>query len=203
MVGADEICWTRVCDPCDCDGSWVKSEEFWFSMMEEVTQLLYKFFYFKSEGDKHFAKDCVQETLIRFYKSVESNAFDHRKKLEPYLWSIARNYWYTQLRKSYKSKLTVSLDYVESRGQKDPGLTEAEKLEAQMAKFKALTRRAGLSKFQLTLLILHYFDDLKPKEIAVLLNVPAKRVIDGLYRARIKIKEVIIDQQQIRILKSN
>lgn len=191
-----EICWTRVCDPCNCDGSWLRSEEFWFVLMGEITQQLYNFFYFKTEGDMHLAKDCVQETFIRFYKSLESNAFDRRKKVKPYLWSIARNYWYTQLRQSYHSRMNVPLDFVEISGETDHKLTKTEEFEAQQAFFISLASRAGLSKFQLTIVILRYFDDLKPREIAVVLKVPAKRVIDGLYRARAKIKEVLIHQQQ-------
>ena len=93
--------------------------------------------------------------------------------------------------------MNVPLDFTESSGEKDHKLTKTEEFEAQLAIFISLASRAGLSKFQLTIVIMRYFDDLKPREIAVVLKVPAKRVIDGLYRARAKIKEVIIHQEQI------
>jgi len=53
----------------------------------------------KNGGTEDEALDIFQDTVIIFYKHLQENRFRKESSIATYLYSIARNLWYLQLRK--------------------------------------------------------------------------------------------------------
>ena len=189
-------CWNKVCLSCNCEGEWLRGATLWFEFMQpggESTKL-HNYFLNRLNGDEQTANDCLQETLARFFGSVERGTFDYRRKVMPYIWSIADNVVNDLLRKSYYGIPIQSLEEMEEgKGdlvdQHDP--TDADDAELAEA-LDNLANRAHLSEFQRQVLLLCRVHHLKPREAASFLQEPARRVSNELFRARKKIKEVTL-----------
>jgi RNA polymerase sigma factor (sigma-70 family) len=166
----------------------------WMEFMEpggEHAKLI-NFFKHRLNGDEQSAADCLQETLVRFFWSVERGTFDYRRKVMPYLWRIAVNVLNDFLRSSYHAQRIQRLDE-ENAGNNDwadplniEGDMEADLLNA----LDHLARRAHLSEFQRQVIHLCHVQQLKPREAAHHLQVPARKVSNELFRARKKIRAI-------------
>jgi len=168
----------------------------WFEFMQpggESTKL-HNYFLNRLNGDEQTANDCLQETLVRFFSSVERGRFDYRRKVMPYIWSIAVNVMNDFLRKSFYGISLKSLEEMEEdKGNlaNPPDSKAAEDAEL-VAALDNLAHRAHLSEFQRQVLLLCHVYHLKPREAAHFLQEPARRVSNELFRARKKIKEVTL-----------
>lgn len=190
-------CWKKVCPSCNCDGEWLKAATMWIEFMEPGGEhgKLYHYFLYRLNGDEQSASDCLQETLVRFFMSVERGTFDYRRKVMPYLWRIALNVINDFLRNTFYSMQVESLEEIDeeksdwaggqhSEDEVDTGLLDA---------LDHMARRAHLSEFQRQVIRLCQIQQLKPREAANLLQVPARKVSNELFRARKKIKEALLD----------
>lgn len=153
---------------------------------------LYSHFLSHLNGDDQTAKDCLQETLMRFFNSVERGTFDYRRKVMPYLWRIAVNVLNDCLRKSFYGIPFHSLEAIEAdRVSWSDRLQSGNDAEAELINaLDHLAKRAHLSKFQRQVMLLCHIYDLKPREAATFLKVSSRKVSNELFRARKKIQQV-------------
>jgi len=75
---------------------------------EEVFPIVKKYI-LKNNGSEEEALDVFQECTVIFYNQVKEGRYEMNAKISTYMYSIARNQWYQQLRKKkridYKSEM--------------------------------------------------------------------------------------------------
>ena len=116
------------------------------------------------------AEDLTQETFERFFRSFSS--YRHAGKLANYLYVIAGNL----CRDSYKKKRDLLPDTLPEKGE-----NPLEAAERRMDLEDALGKLPGEMK---EVVILHYFQDLKLREVAKILGIGLPLVKYRLKRAK-------------------
>ncbi len=56
-------------------------------------------FVLKNSGSEIDAKEMLQEAIITLYENIKSGQFEAKAKLSTYLFSVAKNKWYSQLKR--------------------------------------------------------------------------------------------------------
>ena len=56
-------------------------------------------FVIKNNGSEIDAREMLQEAIIILYENIKSNKFEYKAKLSTYLFSVAKNKWYSQLKR--------------------------------------------------------------------------------------------------------
>lgn len=64
----------------------------------------------QNSGTPEDAKEVLQDALVVVYQSVRKHGFQLTSKLDTYLYSIAKNIWFKQLRKKKREVETVPID---------------------------------------------------------------------------------------------
>jgi len=127
-------------------------------------------------GDDHRAEDLAQEVFARIF--AHRAGFKHGSKFSTYLWRVALNHTYSELRRPHHRRETP----LESPGDTDaPGPFEALRDEAPLPD-EALTRRetgdavrqalGQLPEEYRSVLVLRHYENLKFREIADVLGLP-------------------------------
>lgn len=116
------------------------------------------------------ADDLTQETFEHFFRSF--NSYHHSGKLANYLYVIAGNL----CRDNYKKKQDVPLEELQDKGE---NLIEA--VESRMDMEGAIRKLPDEMK---EVIILHYFQDLKLKEVADIIGIGLPLVKYRLKRAK-------------------
>lgn len=140
-------------------------------------------------GDMHRAEDLAQETFLRL--------FDKRKRYYPgakfstYLWRIALNLCYDELRRrSRRPETSLDAESEEGRGRLELADADAGTPERTFARREEgeLVRQAlmQLPEIYRTVIVLRHYEDLKLREIAEILEIPEgtvnSRMAEGLVR---------------------
>jgi RNA polymerase sigma-70 factor (ECF subfamily) len=137
----------------------------------------------KMTGDAHRAEDLTQETFTKVFSN--RNEFRPGGKFSTWLWRIALNLCYDELRKcrsrresfSGESSLDGSEDLEEPRSEAPPpDLLLAAREECELAR-AALLR---LSHEHRSVLVLRYCEGLKLREVAEILQLPETTVSSRL-----------------------
>jgi RNA polymerase sigma-70 factor (ECF subfamily) len=135
---------------------------------------IYRFFEYKIEGK---ADDLVQQTFMACLKS--RTQFRSESSFRTYLFAIARNELYMELRKPQRAHVDLevsSLDELVSSPSKQLGKQQ------ELARLRAALR--ALAVEQQVLLELHYWHDLAPAELAEMLSTTPGSIRVRLVRAR-------------------
>jgi RNA polymerase sigma-70 factor (ECF subfamily) len=130
-------------------------------------------------GDPQDALDVSQTAFIKTYRSLKN--FDTRRPFFPWFYRILRN---------------LCLDHIRrSRRRREVPLTEAlmltdDSMEREMrpALWGAIE---ALAVEQREVIILHYFEGLAYKEMALVLGKPVGTIMSTLYYARQKLRETL------------
>lgn len=127
-------------------------------------------------GDDHRAEDLAQEIFTRIF--AHRAGFKHGSKFSTYLWRVALNHTYSDLRRPHHRRETT----LDPAGDADaPGPFEALADEAPLPD-EALTRRetsdavrqalGRLPEEYRSILVLRHYESLKFREIAEVLDLP-------------------------------
>jgi RNA polymerase sigma-70 factor (ECF subfamily) len=138
-------------------------------------------------GDIHRAEDLVQETFTRVYNKRAD--FDTRQKFSTWLWRIALNLCYDELRRRNRrpAEQTSNTDEEQQLEQlpafeRSPSIVMEESERASEV-WRALS---SLPESLRSVLVLRHYQDLKFREIAEILNIPEgtvkSRMFEGLQR---------------------
>jgi RNA polymerase sigma-70 factor (ECF subfamily) len=149
-------------------------------------------------GDSTLAEDVFQNTFLQVY--VKSNQYERGRPVRPWLYTIATNQAIDALRRNGRHQ-AVSLDQgreelaegeahslmdlLESRG---PSPVEAAEGQERRERIRASVDK--LPEFLREVLILAYYQGLKYREIAEILDIPVGTVKSRLHAALVKLQEV-------------
>lgn len=123
------------------------------------------------------AEDIVQNTFIKFYK--QKNSFENDIAIKKWLIRVSINECKNLFLSAWKRKTKP--------------LTEVEEntLESAIAEDNLLEVLFSLAKKDRIVIHLYYYEDYSIKEIAKLLKTNEGTIKTRLYRARIKLKEIL------------
>ena len=147
-------------------------------------------------GQEALAEDVFQNTFLQVYQ--KANQFEDGRKVRPWLYAIATHQAIDALRRQ-KRRLTVSLDQITNSPEGDVG-TWAETLAAaeqeplaglELAEQRQRVRESieALPEHLKLTVILAYYQGLKYREIADILEIPVGTVKSRLHAALAKLHE--------------
>jgi len=135
-------------------------------------------------GRRDGVDDLVQETWLRVLE--RGSSYDGQSRFEPWLFTIARNLAFDQLRKRQALSLDT-IDCTNQGAQADPPVSsapspftlaarteDAERLALSLQKLEPIYREALVLRFQ---------EDLSLQEIAAVLGAPVPTVSSRIHRA--------------------
>jgi RNA polymerase sigma-70 factor (ECF subfamily) len=137
------------------------------------------------------AADLVQEAYLRAFLARERLREDSNVK--SWLFTILRNIWLNQLRRSKTALETVDLDASKSpsngssEGPKDPYTLYAVKIERERVR-EAIHQLPADSR---EIIILREYEELSYQEISTILRCPPGTVMSRLARARSKLRALL------------
>lgn len=125
----------------------------------------------KNSGTKEQAADIFQDALIVFYGKVRDDNFELSCAVKTYIFSISRNLWLKELRKNKRYvTLNTDQDHIAIKEDSLDVLYQTEK-EQQIANLIG-----QLDEGCQQILKLYYFDRLKMKKIAEIMNLSSDQV---------------------------
>lgn len=129
-------------------------------------------------GNADDAKDICQNTFVKFAGAAKS--YKEINKLRAYLFKIAVNccndyYRYNTITLPLESAGSLTESYLKSPQYRAEANEESKRVQAVLG---------TLPVSQRDVLILRYFHDMKPREIAACLSIPVATVKTRLYRAK-------------------
>jgi len=129
-------------------------------------------------GNPDDAKDICQNTFVKFAGAAKS--YKERNKLRSYLFKIAVNCC-----NDYYRCHTAALPLEAAGGLTESYLYQPQyKAEKKEESIKVQCVLSSLPVSQRDVLILRYYHDMKPREIAACLNIPVATVKTRLFRAK-------------------
>ncbi len=141
----------------------------------------------RMSGDMHRGEDLKQETFTRLYQKRQS--YEPIGRFSTYLWRIALNVCYDDLRRVNRRKEFIPTDENdEATIEEFAGAEETPDSQAANADEAELVRRAlmRLPEHYRTVLVLRHYEGLKIMKIAEILQIPIgtvnSRLSEGLAR---------------------
>lgn len=143
--------------------------------------------------DEEKAEDFVQEVFLRLIRQIQAKKIPER--IRPWLYRVASNlckdYW-----RSGRYHLE-SLAHHEMPERDDHCPSVVEIYERQEERLKVLEALNALSERERDLVILRFYQELKIKEIAQVMEMPLGTVKSALHHALIKLKGLLIDEKRM------
>jgi RNA polymerase sigma-70 factor (ECF subfamily) len=156
-------------------------------------------------GDGSLAEDVFQNTFLQLY--VKSGQYQPGRPVRPWLYTIATHQAVDALRRGGR-RPAVSLEQAgEGNGDgepsslaaslegRDPGPFEAAADQEQRERVRAAVDR--LPDFLRPVLLLTYFQGLKYREVAEVLDIPVGTVKSRLHAALVKLQEVLAASESV------
>ncbi len=140
-------------------------------------------------GHPQTAEDLLQDTFVKAYEHLESY---QGEKVRPWLFKVAYHIYVDWYR---REKLQIQTDpdlFAELTQVSDPG-PEAEIIQREQFDSWLRATRVLQGKSRQILMLRDYYE-FSYQEIAAILNVSLANVKVTLYRARLKIREVMKDE---------
>lgn len=142
---------------------------------------IYRFCYVRTNNSE-LSKDIAQQAFLKTWVYVKTS--DEKIKIRALVYKIARNLIIDWYRKSKEE----SLDYLVEEGF---DLAFEDNIEESVSLESTLKILKKLSNYDKTLIILRFVDNLKPKEIAEILDKNVNSVSVGIHRAKDRLKDII------------
>ncbi|MCH4886862.1 sigma-70 family RNA polymerase sigma factor [Acidaminobacter sp. JC074] len=156
-------------------------------MESDVLDKLYKSYYrelylyvFSLCKNHHLTEELVSDTFYKAIMSLNGN----EKHMKYWLLRVAKHLWFDYLKK----KSSISIDNLELESTESGPLDNLLKTEDKRMLYKSVLSLPNKYK---EVLILYYYNDYSLKEIAMILKISPGAARTLLYRARIKLKEII------------
>ena len=159
---------------------------------ESLGQLIEKYYgdvfslcFYKTK-DRHLAEDLTQETFIRLIDHIYS--FKPKGKFRNYLYTITLNVCRDEFKKQNRNQ---EVDIEEFQNylyrKEDSGSEDEQMIEMYLDQ---------LPDYQKDVIILHYYQDLKLREIAGILNVSESTVKSRLYQGLNKLRKIYEEENK-------
>jgi len=151
------------------------------------------------------AEDALQESFIKLYGALISGKFEQKSKFSTYFYSIVYNTSIDLYRKYYSKNFNlISIDVTESNYKDGDELvrgfnitelrTESMDKSLRSNELSAIIREylTSLPEQYSVILNLFYVNELSLNEISELLKLPEGTVKNRIFRAKAKLKEMIL-----------
>lgn len=127
------------------------------------------------------AEDLAQDALLRVWKALPS--YDGRASLSTWIYTIARNVTYTELRRtSARHALSMDDPNRQIELEKDPALATADRAAGLKSDLETLLRR--LPERQRQVVTLFYLEQKSLEQVGASLDMPIGTVKSLLHRAK-------------------
>lgn len=143
-------------------------------------------------ANSYEAEDLYQETWLKVVKYIDR--FDQSKEFEPWLTKICVNTYRSTLRRISRSPILNSFPSTEEKENLLNSVPAPEQKDYSDL-YAAIDRLP--EKLRLTV-ILFYFKNMEITAVAESLGIPPGTVKSRLNKARIKLKEVLTDEADLR-----
>ncbi len=148
----------------------------------------------KNNGSDEDAADIFQDAIIVFYEKVQSNQFRLSSSIRTYLYSVCKHLWLNKLR---AQKKVVSLSKESEFISIDP--LGSAILGSNERNEYLMNLLASLGKNCKRILILYYYDRLKMKEIAELMNFANDQVAKNKKSSCLKkLKSIVSESPRLK-----
>ena len=152
-------------------------------LYEEYADSLFRFAFFRLDGDRESALDYIQEAFYKLWKSLQE-----KREIEnprAYLYRIVTNLIIDGSRKDTPFSLE---EHIESTGIEPSYMErENEKLSAKMEVEKIYALLATLGSWEREIFILRYVEELSPAEIAEIYGKSVNAITVRLHRLKQRI----------------
>lgn len=163
--------------------------------------------------NKEEAEDSVQESFMKLFKAITGNKFEERAKLATYFYSIVYNTAADNYKKLKSQRFSIiSIDVEDSNFEEGDDLMKKyyeseinkniyeERHEISTDKtvneseIKTIIANyiTNIPEQYSVILTMFYINDMSHEEISTLLNLPIGTVKNRLFRAKAKLKEIIL-----------
>jgi RNA polymerase sigma-70 factor (ECF subfamily) len=145
-------------------------------------------------GDPHRGEDLKQETFLRLFDKRKS--YEPKSRFSTFLWRIALNLCYDELRKQKRRREFLSPNNSESCGEPvDEPVSECAGPDVRAAELEEgeLVRRAvmQLPEIYRAVIILRHYEDLKLARIAEVLEIPEGTVNSRMAEALVRLSRML------------
>ena len=154
-------------------------------------------FVFQYLGDMELAEDIVQDTMLKLYQ--KKHYYKQIAKFSTWIYTIAKNLAYTELRRKKIRKTTVlsqmnsdERDYELPSNQPETG----QEIQSEFALKLIQAAIQGLPDRFKTIIILRDIEELSYEEISSILDVPLGTVKSRINRARLQLQVELQDLKQ-------
>lgn len=150
-------------------------------MIGPLTRYSLRHFPSQSDAEGH-AHDCLTDALtfkIDKFKDTGPDSF------MAWMITVTKNAALNKLKKD-KTKQTSSIEELQEEGQEIADTREGGGMT--LDDFKSILIRAELSEEECTIAILYFWEELPPREIAVIMGIPAVQISRIIYRIRKRLK---------------
>lgn len=129
------------------------------------------------------SEDIVQDVFVKYYKCKKT--FENAAHEKNWLIRVTINQSIDFIKHKSKTKLLISNDYINNL----PDTPDAD------TKNEDLTEYVNMLSYEYrTIIILFYYNNYSIKEISSILKISENHVKARLYRARVKLKELVGDK---------
>lgn len=145
-------------------------------------------------GDVHIASDITQDTFLKVYRNLY--ALEDPRKFKGWLCSIVRTTCIDFLRKEkFKpaSLEKIAEDGLEPETKIVGGLVEGPHTELEELRERVLSGINSLPRIYQQILLLRHLRKMSYREMSSFLGVPVATIESRLYRARLMLKEKLLD----------
>ena len=172
------------------------------SAFHEIVELYKKKVYYIAYdicGDFHEAEDISQEVFIKVFKFI--NKFRSDAKFSTWIYQVSVNTSIDAIRKHKKKQIFMESAQMDTLPPDSTvtgtGLTGPEEQSARdMLRRRVQQALPGLSKKERAVFVMRYFNELKPLEIAEIMNISTNTIKTLLLRAKRKLRKELAPYNQ-------
>ena len=141
-------------------------------------------------GNEQDGRDAAQDTLVKVLRNLER--YDDQWRFSTWVFGIARNTCIDEYRRRRHNHDDTALSWV---ADPNPGPVELGLRQERAAILHGAL--AQLPDMYREILILYHFEHLKYEEIAAALDLPLGTVMNRIFRARRKLKDIYVASGEI------
>jgi len=157
---------------------------------EEYADAIFRHCYLRV-SNRDVGKDVMQDTFIKAYQYIQKGA--EVENLRALLYKIANNLIIDYFRKAKEA----SLDALQEAGY-DPAGSDGSDFGKGLDEAAIVRTLAKLRPEDRELIVLRYIDNLKPRDIALILDMPANTVSVRIHRAIKELKPYLKNPHEAR-----
>ncbi|MBN1337101.1 MAG: sigma-70 family RNA polymerase sigma factor [Deltaproteobacteria bacterium] len=135
-------------------------------------------------GNEEDARDATQETMVKVLRHLDR--YDPSRRFATWVFGIARNTCIDEHRRRLRRRTSPEVETV------DPADGAFERTEREQRAARLLAALQRLPPRYREILLLYHFELLKYREIADILHLPLGTVMNRIFRARSRLRELYL-----------